>query len=105
MLCSSSSRWAMSSIFSLKAAVGNGFFRFKFKETCGGKFAVSGVAFSLALCCILLKKAGLFSCFIYRIGNEVSHLFHRDHISMVFVIITTKKNPHTVWHEEQNPQP
>ena len=47
MLCSSSSRWATSSIFSWKAAMGNGFFRFKFKETCGGKFAVSGVAFFL----------------------------------------------------------
>ena len=85
--------------------MGNGFFRFKFKETCRGKFAVSGVAFSLVLCCILLEKESLFSCFIYCNGNEVSHLFHGDHISMVFVIIITKKNPHTVWHEKQNPQP
>ena len=60
MLCSSSSRWATSSIFSWKAAVGNSFFRFKFKETCGGRFAVSGVAFSFALCCNLLEKASLF---------------------------------------------
>ena len=26
-------------------------------------------------------------------------------ISMVFVIISTKENPHTVWHDERTRQP
>ena len=47
--------------------MGIGFSRFKLKETCA--VPVSGAAFCLALCCILLKKASLFSCFIYRIGQ------------------------------------
>ena len=51
----------------LKSYRGTGFSRFKLKETCA--VPVSGAAFSLALCCILLKKASLFSCFIYRIGQ------------------------------------
>ena len=60
-------RQATSSVFSWKATVGTGFSRFKLKETCA--VPVSGAAFSLALCCILLKKASLFSWFIYRIGQ------------------------------------
>ena len=81
ILCSSSSRWPTSSISSWKAAASTCFSSFKFKETGAGKFPVSGATFSLPLLCTLLKKAGLFSCFIYRIGDEVSHLFHWGHIS------------------------
>ena len=47
MHCSSSSGWATSSMFSWKATIGTGFSRFKFKETCPGKFLLFSAAFFL----------------------------------------------------------